>query len=344
MEQRHYTIRFNTPAFLGNADQCGQWRGPPFKALLRQWWRVAYASQNGFNVDVAEMRREEAQLFGLAADGNGVKSLVRIKLGHWNPGKMHRNDWVKDLSVRHPDVERPVGSQLYMGYGPLGYDKKNRVTKLNKETAIEPGETAVIKLAFPRAEAESMDAVHGLMHRFATIGGRSRNGWGSFELLQDGQAPSGQFELSDYLVEWREALQRDWPHAIGKDGEGALLWRTRSVGDWKKILQELAKIKIGLRTSFDFHSGNPASHPEQRHWLSYPVTHHSVMGWNNKRLPNTLRFKIRRDENGELYAVIFHMPCKPPRDFQPDDQVLIKVWSQVHGYLDQFDGLNRSVK
>lgn len=44
-----YTVRFTTPAFLGNAEQAGQWRTPPFKALLRQWWRCAmrmrYAEQ-----------------------------------------------------------------------------------------------------------------------------------------------------------------------------------------------------------------------------------------------------------------------------------------------------------
>ena len=31
-----YQLRFQNPAFLGNAQQQGQWRTPPFKALLRQ--------------------------------------------------------------------------------------------------------------------------------------------------------------------------------------------------------------------------------------------------------------------------------------------------------------------
>ena len=35
-----YTLSFTTPAFLGNASQQAQWRTPPVKALLRQWWRV----------------------------------------------------------------------------------------------------------------------------------------------------------------------------------------------------------------------------------------------------------------------------------------------------------------
>ena len=40
----HYTLSFNTPAFLGNAEQQAQWRTPPIKALIRQWWRVVKAS------------------------------------------------------------------------------------------------------------------------------------------------------------------------------------------------------------------------------------------------------------------------------------------------------------
>ena len=41
MQTFHYRLSFFTPAFLGNANQQAQWRTPPLKALLRQWWRVA---------------------------------------------------------------------------------------------------------------------------------------------------------------------------------------------------------------------------------------------------------------------------------------------------------------
>lgn len=37
MTMRHFTLRFLTPAFLGDAEQNGRWRTPSLKALLRQW-------------------------------------------------------------------------------------------------------------------------------------------------------------------------------------------------------------------------------------------------------------------------------------------------------------------
>ena len=62
MRQSQYTLQFCAPAFLGNAEQSGQWRTPPFKAQLRQWWRVAYAASNQFHVNVEAMRREEGRM------------------------------------------------------------------------------------------------------------------------------------------------------------------------------------------------------------------------------------------------------------------------------------------
>ena len=90
MKTRTFILKFLTPAFLGNAEQNGVWRTPPIKALLRQWWRVAYAAERQFDVDVASMRHEEGLLFGHAwleddrdEHGNKVaarKSAVRLRL------------------------------------------------------------------------------------------------------------------------------------------------------------------------------------------------------------------------------------------------------------------------
>jgi hypothetical protein len=62
MQQRQLHIQFHTPAFMGDANQSGRWRTPPFKAQLRQWWRVAYAAQQQFAVNVREMRENKPPL------------------------------------------------------------------------------------------------------------------------------------------------------------------------------------------------------------------------------------------------------------------------------------------
>jgi CRISPR-associated protein Cmr1 len=100
-------------------------------------------------------------------------------------------------------------------------------------------------------------------------------------------------------------------------------------------MRTLAIIKIGLRTQFSFTTGKSAPKPEKRHWLSYPVTNHDVAGWGGLRLPNSLRFKVRKGADGRLVGVIFHMPCSPPATFEPDRKTLEKVWKRVHEFLDE---------
>jgi CRISPR-associated protein Cmr1 len=97
MHTATYTLTFTTPAFLGDANQNARWRTPPIKHELRHWWRVAYAADHGFRVNVSEMRREEGLLFGNAWLSHRVgrrdqntftKSLVRLRLDKWDDGRI----------------------------------------------------------------------------------------------------------------------------------------------------------------------------------------------------------------------------------------------------------------
>ncbi len=335
MQSRRLTVEFLTPAFLGNAEQSGQWRTPPFKHLLREWWRVAWVASGRDPANVDAMRREEARLFGAASDGQGNRSLIRMRLDCWDSGGMKQ--WVATGKVRHPEVGRggaSVGADLYLGYGPLVYDKASKGTKLKANAAIQAGERARFDIAFPETEAGLLDRALALMSAYGTLGGRSRNGWGSLALIGDGGEPLAP--EAPPLRDWRDCLQLEWAHAIGQDDSGALIWRTDGFDDWPALMKALAQIKIDLRTHFQFPQEKPPHRQvEDRHWLAYPVTNHGTKRWNrNARLPNSLRFKARKDEGGKLHGVIFHMPCRPPREFRPETSTLTSVWQQVHQFLD----------
>ncbi len=333
MQTRQMKVRFLTPAFLGNAEQDGQWRTPPFKHLLREWWRVSWAEANDWSNDCRTMREQEGELFGSAAGNSGHRSRVRMRLDRWAQGML--TQWEEDGRVPHPEVGKPVGADLYLGYGPLTYDKGARKTRLKANAAIQADESAGLRLAFPTTAADLIDRALALIDAFGTLGGRSRNGWGSVS-LEDAPALD-----TLPLRDWRDCLDRDWPHAIGSDAQGALVWQTGPFDDWRALMRRLAEIKIGLRTQFQFHSGNNAPRPEKRHWLSHPVTHHNVRPWKQGRLPNSLRFKAVRDSSGKLRGRIFHVPCLPPTQFHPDLGAIKDVWQQVHAYLDGANGLGR---
>lgn len=349
MQRRNFQIQFQTPAFLGDANQSGRWRTPPFKAQLRQWWRVAYAAQQQFAVNVREMRDVEGHLFGHAwlendrdEDNNKVaarKSLVRIRLSRWDEGQL--KSWQSANKVNHPEVGM-VDSNLYMGYGPVLLPKGSREPTLKSNAAIQANEQAHLAVVFPDEHTLTLDQALQLMNLYGTVGGRSRNGWGSYSLQRiDGvNTPTGPTPTQALA----KCLSVDWPHALGADSQGALVWQTLPHKDWTGLMRTLAEVKIKLRTqsAFKFPNAQPDGQVHDRHWLSYPITRHDVNDWKRKnlRLPNQLRFKVRHTEDG-LVGVIFHMPHKPPADFGSSPQTLEPIWRQVHSHLDQSATLKR---
>lgn len=360
MKKLEYNVTFVTPAFMGNANQDGQWRTPPFKALMRQWWRVVYAVDHAFHVDPSIMRREEGLLFGNAwlshreherevADHR--KSLVRIRLDRWEMGNLRGWQGLEQPSIFHPETEKTgfkVGPHAYLGYGPLDGRGNTRLDR-KRNAAIQAGESAGLSLAVAASHKDAeiasvldanlsrLERVVSLMNMLGTVGGRSRNGWGSFSLTPKKGTPDLPGGAPSRM--WHEALSLDWPHAIGSDEKGALIWTTKPFADWKPLMRELAIVKVGLRTQFVFpNTSPPHQRVESRHLLAYPITRHTTKVWKpGSRLPNSLRFKVRPDPQHpqHLIGIIFHVPCRPPADFKPDLLAITQTWRAVHALLDE---------
>jgi len=376
MGEQQLVVRFVTPAFLGDAEQKGAWRTPPFKALLRQWWRVAAAPRCGY--DHIRLREDEGRLFGHAwLKDNGkawsLGSRLHLRLDGWRPGQLER--WPPDPQVQHPEVGeggRAVGSHLYLGYGPLVFEK-GAGTKLKVAPAIAADEQATLALAYPERLRGEFSAMFQLIAWFGTVGGRSRNGWGSLELTGDGVKGLDHLRRDDPLLSrvsrpLEDCLRLDWPHALGSDSRGLLVWRTKgSEKSWGDTMKTLAEVKIAYRTSFPFDNNRDAGNPvfESRHLLAYPVTNHGVVDWSDReektgnprltkrgtlrqtdRLANQLRFKVLHGSSGYV-GIIAHLPCGLPdllgSRLQPRPSVdhQLEVWRKVHSILDARSDLQR---
>lgn len=346
MIKKTYRLQLASPAFLGDADQKGTWRTPPLKALIREWWRIAVAPQVAY--EVGALKTQEKGLFGTAADdgsdGN-QQSKIRLALSDWRAGSCKQ--WEPgEARVTHPEVkdrntgkERPVGAELYLGYGPLVFQQG---TQLNNGAALQAKDENTLKLAHPEEHDEALTLALTLAHWFGTIGGRSRNGWGSLGWQALAGAPAlpvlskAALEHTGCTRPLARCLDLDWPHAIGTDAKGALVWRSKDTfRDWRAAMKFLAQTKIGFRVALGFVGGQPHHAPQARHVLAYPVTHHKVPAWEGKdrgRLANTLRFKLQPEPDGSLRALIYHTPCKPTLPHQGID--LLGTWQRVHDFLD----------
>ena len=359
MRELTYQVSFNTPAFLGNAEQQAQWRTPPFKALLRQWWRVVKAPEVEY--DYRELLKRENDLFGSAGDDSGGgRSKVLLRLSRWDTGTL--TELPRMATHQHEEVKRngqhvPVGTAVYLGFGP--------VTTQSNRNAIAPEAPAVtLKLRCPESEANNLRKTMQLAAWFGTIGSRARNGWGALHIEGEGllgfdglcdSKLADQATPRSLSASLTDRLAGDWPHALGLCADGRpAVWRVvadkqlkpdgkpffTGFKDWKNVMERLAALKIGFRTQFKLDSGAPHSRVEDRHILAYPVTNHGLAGLPNARLASQMRFKVAKNKDGQYFGLITHLPCAMPQAFfkpgnirPPEIKHQIEVWQQVHDFL-----------
>lgn len=350
MLTRAYTLRFTTPAFLGNAQQQAQWRTPPIKALIRQWWRVVKAPSVAY--DTARLLAAEKLLFGAAGEDQKPwgRSKVLLRLEHWSPGTLMppKGDFVDH---RESPVKK-VAANTYLGYGPLGAGKdRPALDPAKAENLLRIG---VLECDAASAYLSEVTRAITLAAWFGGLGSRSRNGFGSVHWVALGDTPpigalSAQ-GLQGVSIDYGSALKRDWPHAVGTDQDGSLVWLTGKHPNWMSAMKELARLKIALRMSefFEFKSGGKRGHPDPlaRHILAYPAGGNHVVrarGWDQVgRMANQLRLRVQMDGDG-CRGLIAHVPCGVPAHMRnavrlPDEHL---VWQTVHRFFDSRQELTR---
>ena len=364
MQQTSYKVSFLTPAFLGNAEQNGQWRTPPFKALLRHWWRVVVAQKYGN--DFEKVRQAEGRLFGHAwlkdKKGNAwaSRSKVRLRLDSWQEGTLTTDNWPGRKFrpvITTSDGKGWVRSDVYLGYGPVlppsKREGRNRPELDHKAIAVMKPYTLRMLTQANSEERQSVDDATQLMHWFGTLGSRSRNGWGSLEALSEDrrvvkvEAMSGNTLLKRISQPLQLCLKTDWASGIGCDDSGPLIWVTKPQNDWPDSINHFARILVAVRRAAKNHKSGKIG---GIHLLGYPAGGNwKVNEWGEQsRLASPLRFKVVKWE-GKLRGMVFHVPCAipaplreklPPADARWLNKNQEQVWQEIHSLLDKDHALN----
>ncbi len=354
MKELEYELRFTTPAFLGNADQSGQWRTPPIKALLRQWWRVRHAKDHEY--DYSRMRNAEGELFGNAwpvpvnGESRHRKSRVMLRLKPWMAGKVSTAVWpggeMKSV-VTTADGKGKVRADIYLGFGPVvPPSKKENRPNVTIRTAIGTADDDRARLTLRlAAEAGELSDVLQLIAWFGTVGSRSRNGWGSLVLEPGKDTPklsplptANDTLIRDISLPWTQCLDRDWPHALGDANGKPLIWLTQPHEDWRSAMECLANVRVKTRRIAKRFVGPGGI--GGIHLLGYPAGAKWELAQFGKggRLATQLRFKVARTDQG-LVGVVAHFPCALAgvlKQKLDDDQRQWlreneqKVWEAIH--------------
>ena len=310
-----------TPMFLGNAQQEAELRSAPFKGLLRYWWRVARGQRYE---EYGDMLAEENRIFGSADEGSG-KSRVSVSVTPITKMAPSKEGFGHIDNVAHPECERTNGRT-----NPLNYLAGIGLIRNGIQHSYFPvRERFRLSITAANDVVEEVNSAISIFARFAAIGSRCRNGWGCLVM-------SGVPHVSAALVDWNDAMGRDYPHCLGRDERGALVWKTRQQHqDWKQCMRDLAENYIKIRTSLNVVAGNPPD----RHLLGYPVTNHAVQrtNWGNQgRHSSALRLLVKKERNGALRGYFLHLPHAFSKTMWPNDiQRQIRIWRQVHDRLDE---------
>lgn len=336
MKTLSYTICLLTPAFLGDAKQEARWRTPPFKALLRQWWRVAFAHEHNFEFDLAEMRYTEGRLFGhawLSDDhderGGRVtarKSKIRIRLEV--PGNPAGNAW----STGSQSGVDPLPTNLETGYAWFGLVDSKSKQPLRKAIAPHgPEAQRLLKIAFPsESESERLELALQLIDRFGQLGARSRGAWGSLKI--EGITAIPDSRLMSFARELGDCLDHDWPMSLGYDDQGLMLWVSqRSFETWDQAMKVIAAERRMVRVALKALGGRDLR---------------PVLGFakNSGRMPSPLRWRLAVRDETRLGIEVFAMPALIPSNVDPGigRSGALTAWQSVIRALDQSSTFGRA--
>lgn len=328
---KELTLHFLTPAFLGDAEQNARWRTPPIKHLLREWWRVVYAAERGYeNLDIAAMREAEGKLFGHAwlendtyverngriKHTNSRKSQVRLRLipgsdaDAQNVWKGRTSQGVKPLSPTDVNI-----SYAWFGLVRRGHGQPDRYR-------LEAGEVRTLACAWPEPADKALQAAFRLMHAFGALGSRSRGGWGSLHV--EGFYLPTVDDIRPYSQPLEKCLEDDWAKAVASDPD-ATPWVWRSSESWSKWDEALRYCALWRR--------------DVRRSLKQQQDMRAALGFSagKKRMPSPLRWKIVCDSDAKLRIQAVAVPHRIPQGQGKSlsTEALSQAWTIVRNTLDK---------
>lgn len=351
MKELTYKVTFTTPAFLGNADQQAQWRTPPFKALVRHWWRVVKAKELGY--DHLKLLAAENALFGAAGEkGKSHRSLVQFRLAEWSEGHLDNGKWPRSEMREITVGMTRLPCDVYLGFGAITpASQKQGRPPLLRSSAIAPSleQPNLLMVRFSPAASTShiVDVAKAiqLASDFGTLGNRSRNGWGSvhFSLLAAPEGISVEGYRQAVTAPLASCLSHDWAAAIGTDSKGVLAWQGATVSNWREAVFELAKLRQRVRKAAK--AAGTGRDIKASQVVAYPVTQGNNSAWDSRaRIANSLRLKVLPGpDKGSLIPVAVHLPAAVPTELvsklNPQDQNWLnqnelRIWQLVHAELD----------
>jgi CRISPR-associated protein Cmr1 len=265
VEQIPVEIETITPMFLAGADQAkAELRGPSIKGLLRYWWRALQKEP-----DIEVLRDRENRIFGSADQTSGGGSSFSIRIASDSQliikqGNLPRHT----IEVNSKSLGRTISVNIleYLAYGTV--KSKDGIPR----EYLDHASRFNLVMTFFRDDSvfDVLKAFYALAF-FGGIGSRSRNGFGSFVVL-DNEAVFGRI-ASEFPSDgpytkttMTRFLNISEPMSYSSFSKGTRLFRSKTSYDtWDKALAAVGMIYRGIRSG-DIKGGLSGKEVFERHF------------------------------------------------------------------------------
>ncbi len=186
---------FITPALIHGADTSKiELRSAPIKAALRYWWRVLYGSAYLFPANNPEKLFErESEIFG------STKGASRVKLFLLSNQTQLKDQPVGDFLALGKNIEavhahnRQINILQYLSYGT---QRQNDGTA----RALTTDSPFTFQLHVDKKYSDQVFAALYALSCFGGLGGKARNGFGSFHIISCDKNGTDKVKLDKDLL------------------------------------------------------------------------------------------------------------------------------------------------
>ncbi|MCX8082700.1 MAG: type III-B CRISPR module RAMP protein Cmr1 [bacterium] len=324
-----------TPMFLGGADgRTAELRAPSIKGLLRFWWRAINNSDN-----LQQLKEKEDKIFGSSDAGKSSFS-IKLLYDSINPSKNSLPSHLIDVKSGKKSFK--INILEYLSYGCCEYNKNIRRNEVISEYFV-PNTRFIILFLYNNID-KFKDVLKSLyyLNAFGGLGAKSRNGFGSFRVLnREIFKPIGE-EYIKNVIPTKDILNKMINNRNTTDylsfANGLRLFKAKNIFDsWDKSLAEIGKIyreaRLNLEGSHIYMKRQYIGAP-----LNTPTRNNPNGGFKSflERHAKPYFLKVIKEDDNKFSAYILFLPSNYCASMTEDrDGKKLSDWIQKNKEFEQ---------
>lgn len=332
----NFEIETITPMFLAGAEQGKtELRAASIKGLLRFWWRALQAES-----DIEKLRNRESQIFGSSDEGKGGGCSFAIRIIPKEELKPTKNKFPFNPQYQVPVEGKTFKINIleYLAYGTYEYVPKQGNVFTREYYPAKTQFDIVVSFTDEACKNEVLKAIY-IWSIFGGIGSRSRNGFGSFDVINKEKAFEDIKEIisinTPYIKGNMEKLvKKGTIVSYSSFAQDTKLFKTKnSLASGLDSLADIGKIykngRIGLEKRHFF---------DKRQYIGSPIVEKKVTKSILDRHAKPYFIKIAKEEGNKYRAGILYLPsryCIELDSAVQHDKKFVEVCNEFNGFLAQ---------